>query len=318
MDQWLFMGQAAQELHVSKGRISQLVTAGRLDSALIGGRKMVSAESVEAYRKHSDRSKTDKSSMRRFVLMNATHEVMHVTYDSTSSMPFSPIEVLDPSRCPWGTVTRNGKAKRRELNDWWRTRSVPSMRPGVETRLAQLQLSETFDLPFKSLGLSPSDCYWVRTPEDVTTKWAYVNFFENPFDTSHDEERDFWLEHIGLESPDNTTEGALPKRWTIRDGKRVLLKGCRTDDQRPLNEVAATALHRRLLMDGEYVSYEVAATKDGPACSCEEFLEVGEEYIPASVVMATIGTTRGKSFYDRFCRYVGTLGIDEGAYRTHL
>lgn len=31
--------------------------------------------------------------------------------------------------------------------------------------------------------------------------------------------------------------------------------------------------------------------------------------------MVTIGTTCGKSYYDRLCRCAGTLGVDESSYR---
>lgn len=311
------MGEAAKALGLSKGRISQLALAGTLDSSFVGGRKMVGSQSVAAYARNR-RSGRPAKTIAQYMLMNATHEVMRVGYDATSDLPLTPIEIIDADRCPWGTVTRNASGKRRELNDWWRGRSIPGVRPGIDIRLAELQVSKTYDLPFRSYGLSLSDCYWMRPAHDDTTCWRDINFFENPFDLSHDEGWDFWLERVGLDSPDNTSEGALPKRWTIRGNERVLLKGCRTDDQRPLNEVVATALHRRLLADGSFVSCEAASTVDGPACACKNFLGVGEEYVPASALMATMGTVRGTSLYDRYCRYVGVLGLDETAYRSGL
>lgn len=57
----------------------------------------------------------------------------------------------------------------------------------------------------------------------------------------------------------------------IRNGVRVLVKGCGMDDQRPFNEAVATALHRRLLSEGEFVPYTVERMFDGPACLCEDF-----------------------------------------------
>lgn len=53
----------------------------------------------------------------------------------------------------------------------------------------------------------------------------------------------------------------------IRNGIRVLAKGCGMDDQRPFNEAVATALHRRLLSEGEFVPYTVERMFDG-LCAC--------------------------------------------------
>ena len=57
----------------------------------------------------------------------------------------------------------------------------------------------------------------------------------------------------GLDSPDNTSDGVLSKRWVCRNGERCLLKGGTLLDQEPYNEVIATELFSRLLSDGDYV-----------------------------------------------------------------
>ena len=252
------------------------------------------------------------------MLMNATHEVMRIAYHPKNDLPLVGEEVLDARRCPWGVVTSGNNVRRRDLNAWWRSRTIPGVRPGIDSKLAELRMDDTSALPFRSLGLSLSDSYWLRPLDREDLRWDEINFFQNRFETSHDEGWDFWLEHVGLESPDNTSEGALPKRWTIKDGERVLLKGCRTDDQRPVNEAVATALHSRLLQEDAYVRYGLVETEDGLACCCGDFLTAGEEYIPASALMATMASVRGRSVYDRYCHFVGMLGVDEKAYRAWM
>lgn len=319
MDEKLTQAQAAELLGVSRSRISQLLSAGALEGGFEGGRRFVSKASVEAFMSsRKGRGRPRQEPQARFMLMNASHEVMLIAYHPQSDFPLVGEAVVDALRCPWGTVTTEGNAKRRELNEWWRTRSIPSVRPGIDSKLAELQESSAYALPFRSLGLSLSDSYWLRPMDNEGLSWEKVNFFQNDFETSHREGWDFWLENVGLDSPDNTSEGALPKRWAIRDGARVLLKGCRTDDQRPINEVVATSLHDRLLTPDEYVRYELLGTADGAACCCEDFLSVGEEYIPASSLMSTMASVRGSSLYDRYCRFVGMLGVDEKDYRRRM
>lgn len=319
MDEKLTQAQAAKLMGVSRSRVSQLLSAGMLKGGLEGGRRFVYKASVEAIiasRKGRGRPKREPHA--RFMLMNASYEVMTIAYHPQSDLPLVGEALIDARRCPWGTVTSEGNVKRRELNEWWRARSIPSVRPGIDSKLAELQEAATYTLPFRSLGLSLSDSYWLRPLDSEGLSWHEVNFFQNDFETSHKEGWDLWLEHVGLASPDNTSEGALPKRWTIRDGARVLVKGCRTDDQRPVNEVVATSLHGRLLAPGEYVRYELTNTADGIACCCQDFLSAGEEYIPASSLMATMSSVRGSSLYDRYCRFVGMLGIDEKDYRRKM
>ena len=310
---------AAKLLGVGPSRISQLVSDGTLDSTTIRGNRRISRESAEQYlanRKRSGRQPiASKATTMRFTLMNASYEVMELLYDPSSSQPLIAQSVLDPSRTPLSVVTSQGTCKRRELNEWWAHRSIPNTRPGLEKKLVQLGLSDGRDLPLKNLGLSLSDCYWLRPVGQEQVEWSQVNYFQNNFIGSAEGAWDDWLSNVGVDSPDNTSEGELPKKWVIRNGERMLVKGCRSDDQRPCNEVAATALHERLLSPADYVRYELASTKDGSACACANFLRAGEEYIPAAYVRHLLGATRGNSEYDRFCRFAGKLGMDEASVR---
>lgn len=313
--------KAAHLMGVSASRVSQLVGNKQLDAVTINGRVRISEESVARYLEESRRpgrpARTSYATASRHTLMNADYEVASVVYDTSLDDPLSVEEVLDPSRAPLGVLTVGGKPKKRELNDWWRHRSIPGSRPGLDAKLLSLGVDSPSNLAVRSMGLSLSDCYWLRPARSPDLTWADVNFFDNPFVESSLEGWDGWLSGVGLSSPDNTSEGELPKKWIADEsGRRFLLKGCRTDDQRPYNEAVATALHRRLLAPEDFVAYDVVSTADGPASRCVNFLGAREEYVPAVRVKDLGGRIRAVSSYDRFCRTVATLGVEEEVVRS--
>lgn len=311
------MGEAARELKVTKARISQLITAGKLTGMLVGGRRMIAVDSLARY-KQAGGSRSTRKRAERYTLMSADYTIARVEFDAQREAPLTVQEVLDEARMPFGTVGSTGSVRLRALNDWWLHRSVPNTRPGMLAKLEDLGLSSTHSLPMRNLGLSLSDCYWLQPEGRDDLSWADINYFDNDFEGSGLHGRDEWLGAVGLDSPDNTSEGELPKRWAIRNGQRVLIKGCATDDQRPFNEVVASALHRRLLQPGAYVPYELVKVQGEPACVCPDFLASREEYIPAAYVKESLGATRGLSTYDRLVRYVGRWLCDEEAVRESL
>lgn len=316
--------KAAQLLGVSVSRVSQLVGEGKLDYVTIRGNVRISEESVLAYRDQGSQrrgrpAKTSSASVARYTLMNADFEIGTVLYDSAAAEPFSLVDVADARRAPLGVLTRNGNQKKRELNEWWSHRSIPSTRPGLDAKLLALGISSPANAAARSMGLSLSDCYWLRPQDAPHVTWEDVNYFENDFIDSSESGWDDWLSGVGLSSPDNTSEGELPKKWVISsDGNRYLLKGCRTDDQRPYNEAVATALYRRLLSPQDYVSYDVVDTADGPACRCADFVRAREEYVPAALVRSIANSARGKNAYDRFCTTSANLGADQQKLRAAL
>ncbi len=314
----LTMGEAARLLGVTKARVSQLVSAGKLQVAMVGGRKMIPAASVDCHRRDSRSSAAKKA---RYTLMAADYEVAVVLYDGASETPFSVDEVLDSSRMPFSAVTSGGNARLREFNGWWEHRSVPQTRPGLLLKMPELGVNESWQIPLRNLGLSLSDYYWLRPDGRDDLTWQALNYFENNFEGSGEgswDRWDQWLANMGLDSPDNTSEGELPKRWIVRDGVRMLVKGCRSDDQRPWNEAVATALHRRLLDPCDYVAYEPLAVGGMPSCVCADFLQPREEYVPAVYLKDCLGRTRGASTYERLNRYAGMLGAGADAARERI
>ncbi len=313
--QYLTMGEAAKALGLTKARISQLTSAGVLDAAMIDGRKQITSASVHTYATQKRASGRGSLASRgiKLTLMSANYEVARLSYESDREYPLAVKEVLDPVRMPLGTVTSGGQIKKREFNDWWEHRSIPDTRPMILAKTAELGASSVSEIPVRSYGLSLSDCYWLL-PDDASFGWSDLNYFENEFDGAGAAEG-AWLANVGLNSPDNTSEGELPKRWIIKDSRRFLLKGSGPDDQRPYNECVATALYQRLLNVSDYVPYEMTIVGETAACACPDFLNGREEYIPAVYMKQSMGSVRGSSTYDRLCRYAAQLGADEDATR---
>ncbi len=216
----------------------------------------------------------------------------------------------DPSRLLGIVSARGTKASTKALRYWWAHRAIPATRAGLDARLRELGIDDPSRLPFKSLGLSLSDQYWVR-PKDSSIRWEDVNYFHNGFDL----EGDSWLSGVGLRSPDNTSEGELPKRWVLEDGRRVLLKGAGPLGQEPYNEAAATSLFRRLLPTESYVPYEVRLGDAGPVSACRCFLRDDEEYIPAYYVRQIARQPNHHSDYRHMVECLTRLGVSDAEAR---
>lgn len=156
--------------------------------------------------------------MPRKLIMCGGHPVLAFEYDPASGRACSSGEVLDPNRLPLEFTTHGKSALyAKRIDEWWRSRAIPSTRDGIRRVLESLGASSTGELLDRTYGLSLSDQYWVRR-EDDPVEWKDINFFDNPFDealgeillTSYSSSHD-----ISLNAPDVSTGGDLPKRWTI-------------------------------------------------------------------------------------------------------
>lgn len=306
----LTVAEAAKRLGVSVGRIYQLIDAKALQAEKFGRVWMVDEMSVAARAATpvpaGRPTRAAAVATREFVLMNRTHEVLAFECDPQTATFTTVTAVYDMSRAPLCVVSPRGKTASVEaLRFWWMHRAIPGTRTGFQERLRELGICAE-ELPFGSLGLSLSDQYWVR-PKESSALWEDVNYFTNDFDLA----QGGWLASVGLSSPDNTSEGELPKKWVLEGGRRVLLKGAGPLGQEPLNELLATNLHRRVLEPGAYVPYEVRMTDDGPVSACTCFLRDDEEYIPAYYVRQLLKQPNHLNGYRHFIECCAFLGIED-------
>lgn len=303
----LSIKEAAERLGISVQAVHKRIAAGTLDAQKLNKRWLVSDESVAAAAANTPRPGRPRKGV-AYILMNGNHEVMEFSFNG-QRQEFRPRDVLDAARAPLGTVTRTGAGSAEGLKRWWEHRSIPSGRSGISQKLAELGLDDPSLIPFRNLGFSLSDQYWIK-PAGERLEWADLNYFQNDFGNGG-QDWDEWLSDVGLSSPDNTSEGALPKKWVCEGGRRILLKGhIPWTDQQVYNEVVASALHRRVLARREFVEY-ASRRIDGlgavSACAC--FIGPNEEYVPASLVCDSGGTRRGESAYDALTRHAVNLGI---------
>lgn len=306
---------AAVLLGISVQGVHKRIAAGSIDAQKVNGRWSIDGESLHAAQESPRKPGRPRKGL-EYTLMNGDYAVMSFSYDEPNQA-FLPREVLDASRTPIGAVTRTGKGSAAGLKRWWDHRSIPGGRSGIDQKLAELGLEDPALIPFRNLGLSLSDQYWVR-PADAHLEWADLNYFQNNFGPmgSWDE----WLSDVGLSSPDNTSEGVLPKRWVCDGAQRTLLKGhIPWTDQQVYNEAVASALHARVLEPGEFVAYEVRQLAGlGVVSACPCFVRPREEYVPASLVLEAEGARRGEDTYDALLRCSANLGITRSHARMRI
>ena len=105
-----------------------------------------------------------------------------------------------------------------------------------------------------------------------------------------------------------TLEGFLRKRWTVRDGKRYLIKaGSAPYFQEPINEFIASQICEQLGIP--CVPYTVNWENDTPHSICEDFVDEHTELIHASQIIKTQKKNKSTSSYAHFVNCAEALGI---------
>ena len=197
------------------------------------------------------------------------------------NIEYAPLAVFNASKNRSSSLTKT-------VNDWFRSRGIPSWRKDLEKLLDKLGVSSSVELLNKYYGLSLSDQYWLKDVNSAV-KWEDINFFTNDFeyeaylDASLDSSSKsiVSLDKNIFKSPNNTTDGMLQKGWIIESGKRVLVKGTYTSNkEEPINEYLASQICKRLGFD--YCNYEVEwSDKTKLISKCNDFINENEELISA-------------------------------------
>lgn len=242
-------------------------------------------------------------------IMHQDAEVARTGFDEDLGLMTGNVEVLDADLLPMGTLGGDGCVDRLELMRWWKMRCVPPSRQGAK------DLGDHFDIPlcsfpFRSMGLSLSDQYWLR-PEGSEAEWPDVDFFGNRFS---DDVGDMlfsrrFREDVDFRSPDCTTTGNLRKRWRIVDGERRLVKAAaRPYGQEPVNEAVATILMKS--QNIECTEYEVVVEEGETCSSCPDFIDRSTELCTAAQVMRTVTRPDDVPLYDHYVGCCRAHGLD--------
>ncbi len=182
----------------------------------------------------------------------------------------------------WNAYKDKSASKVKAVDRWFKDRGIPSWRKDLDALLANLHIHTSEELLNKAFGLSLSDQYWLN-PCDEELCWSAINFFEHEFKYAV-----FFLiptqsgslEKANFRTPNNTTDGMLPKCWILENGKRVLVKQTyNTSRQEPVNEWLASQVCHRLGFD--HCEYWLDVVENRIVSKCECFITPMQELISA-------------------------------------
>ncbi len=247
----------------------------------------------------------------KYSLMHKDVVVADIELDEVSAAIVKIDKLHSEEHLPVAVSVKKGITNRAELNEWWYDRSIPASRSGVRKAMETLNISSPHLLLSKCFGLSLSDQYWIK-PFESNITWKDVNFFDNDFSEDIGDilfGKKLNKETLDYNSPDNTSDGFLKKRWKIINGKRCLLKfGSAPFMQQPFNEVIASKIMERLGIS--HIPYSVIFDEDGePYSVCEDFITENTELISAWRIIQSRKQDNNTSRYQHYVNCCEALGI---------
>lgn len=181
------------------------------------------------------------------ILMHRDYPVADV--DMIAGQPYLN-RVFIPERMPIGTLDERKFLAEKKLQNWYRGRAIPRERQNL-SKIERALGQKVDEALVKSLGVSLTDCYWLRPEKLSFLSWKDVNYHSNGFSeqlsnvilyNGNNYVTDFRL-------PDLTTDGILIKTWTSLNGIPHLVKFGKVRD----NDKA-----KNLLSANEVVAYAIA------------------------------------------------------------
>lgn len=252
--------------------------------------------------------------MKKYILFNKNIPILLFDMDELSGNINKIHDIYNLKYLPISVYTKDDKVERSLLLNWWKNRSIPASRKNIEELLQKLRLPNAQILVQRSFGLSLTDQYWI-CPENLDIQWKDINFFNHAFT---DELGEYLCETKNIENaetilsirtPSATSDGWLPKKWKIINGKRILLKtGSGVYEQEPLNEVIATYLLSKN-PQFDYVPYTTMMDKGMYYSACPCFIGPDEEFVPAYHLYVTKKQENHISNYDHFINCCNSYGI---------
>lgn len=250
------------------------------------------------------------------LLMNKNVEVLIADYDEEIKGFSNILEVKNIDYAP--VILKKSyeinENFRLNLNNWFKSRGIPSCRDKLDILLSRLNISTPEELLDKAFALSLSDQYWIKQV-DSNIQYNDINFFDHDFDATEFLEASFSndsksiISENSLRTPNNTTDGMLKKSWIIENNKRYLLKGgYKNDYLQPFNEVLASMICKRLGF--HHVTYTLDIVKDKVVSKCECFINKDTELIPASQIMYGIEKHQNKEDYNEYIKILEKNGIE--------
>lgn len=248
-----------------------------------------------------------------YILMNKNTPVVKVCVNKQNNEITKVLDKYSEEHLPVGVLIGE-QLHTESLSCWWRSRSIPASREYLMQGLACLGFSEhtgsSSELLSRCFGLSLSDQYWMK-PENSALSWKDINFFTNSFseDIGKALFDNQYVNNADFNSPDNTSDGVMKKKWKIINGKRRLMKsGSGTVQQEAFNEVIAGEVCKALNIQN-YVKYKLELTEENAISISENFIDENTELVSAYYVMQTKQRDNSVSYYDHYLDCCSELGL---------
>ncbi len=204
------------------------------------------------------------------------------------------------------------------LHLWWEERKVPLTRNNLKNLLSSKGYTIPEQYLYKNLGLSLTDCYWIK-PIDSNLKWEDVNLFSNSFKDNTLKWDDNKSDEITGYSPNSSLKGDVEKTWSARGKERFLIKGnTKQTSTQSINEVLASLIHKKQKYDN-YTKYKLTEIQGKPydyGCSCKLFTSENIELVSAYDMM--ISEPRKSSYYEHLLTVCEHKGMDAEKVREEL
>lgn len=258
-----------------------------------------------------------------YCLMHKNYPVAELEIDMEKWKIIKVKKVLNKLHMPYCIKTEDKNRLTESLDTWWASRCIPENRSGLKKAVEALGLNSERELVTKNMGFSLSDQYWMR-PTDSSIRWENGNFFENEFSDGigsillNIDRKESNSVSLHLSSPDNTSNGELPKAWKIIDGKRLLFKsGSGNWLQEPLNEVIASMIMDRLSIP--HVKYQLKSENIKGYidlfCICECFITPETELVTEDQFMMNSKIPDQMSHYQYYIDCCKNVGITNAQLR---
>lgn len=249
----------------------------------------------------------------RCYLMNQNQPFLDVEFEQNEIKRIN--DIIDIKYAPLSIYNaKNDKNKilLKETNNWFKNRGIPLWRKELAQLLQKMNIESPTELLDKAHGLSLSDQYWVKDiHSDI--EWKDINFFEHDFQFANFLEATLSPRSSNkqpeIHSPNNTTDGMLPKSWIIENGKRVLVKRTfEPSNQEPFNEWLASEISERLGFD--YCPYKIDVIDNKLVSKCDNFLNKNQEIITAYDIYNTKQKLNHMNDFNHYVQILEEHGIE--------
>ena len=248
----------------------------------------------------------------KITLMNKNTPLMSLDIDIKTSYVKEILKIHNAEPMPISVYSDDETTLGENFTQWWNGRSIPASRRQLRERLQELHVSAMAEIINKSFGLSLSDQYWIK-PLHADIAWKDINFFTNAFSTDMGE---FLIDNrfngdLDMNSPDNTSDGLIQKKWIIEDGVRYLMKtGTPPFVQEPFNEVIGSLV--LACMSVPYVEYTLAEDDHRYYSRCRNFIDENHEYVSAYYLCKSLCFEEGTPKEERLRRAMEHYRIHDG------